>query len=80
MRTDRTVARTDDVTGKPQGLSRSQRGIIYALALVALGLVLGAWHLLLTGISDDFGSGIVVGALIASGMLGLLVKSVRDLR
>lgn len=51
-----------------------------ALALILLGLVLGGWHLLLTGIDENFGIGVAVGAILAFGMIFLLSKTARNLR
>jgi len=41
---------------------------------------MGAWHMLMVGISRDFGAGLVVGAAIAFGMIFLLSRTARNLR
>ncbi len=50
-----------------------------ALALILFGVVMAAWHWLLTGIDENFGIGVVVGAAIMAGLLGFLSKRVRNL-
>lgn len=51
-----------------------------ALALILFGIVMAAWHWLLTGIDENFGIGVVVGAAVMAGLLGFLSKNVRNLR
>ena len=53
--------------------------LLYAVCLIAFGVVMGGWHILMTGISVDFGAGLVCGFAICAGALAILVKDVRRL-
>jgi hypothetical protein len=55
------------------------RNMLYAICLLLFGLVMAGWHLLLTGISPDFGAGCVVGMLVTMGCLAIIFRSVREL-
>ena len=60
-------------------MTRNQSGIFYGVAFILFAVLMGGWHLLLTGISADFGAGVTVGALLAYGLLALLSRKVREL-
>lgn len=51
-----------------------------AIALILFGIIMAAWHWLLTGIDDNFGVGVVVGFVIGAGGVFLLSRSARNLR
>lgn len=51
-----------------------------ALALILFGIVMAAWHWLLTGIDENFGIGVVVGFVIGAGGIFLLSRNARNLR
>ncbi|TIL25729.1 MAG: hypothetical protein E5Y88_12335 [Mesorhizobium sp.] len=60
-------------------MSRNRAGILYATALILLGIVMGGWHWMLVGISRDFGAGLAVGFTICLGAMGIILRSVREL-
>lgn len=59
-------------------MTRNQQGFLAAIALILFGLVMGGIHLLITGISTEFGAGIVVGMAVGMGLLGLASRNVRE--
>lgn len=59
-------------------MTRNQTGLIYAVCLIVFGVAMGCIHFLITGINDDFGTGIVVGMLVGMGLIGLASRNVRE--
>lgn len=62
-----------------EGMDRNRAGILYGIAFIASAILMTGWHWLLTGINEDFGTGVFVGALVAFGLLGILSRRVREL-
>lgn len=59
-------------------MTRNQMGFIYAACFILMGLFMFGLHWLITGISDDFGTGIVIGMALGMGLLGLASRRVRE--
>jgi hypothetical protein len=60
-------------------MSRNKLGLIWGAVILLFALGMGAFHLLLTGISEDFGTGVVVGLALGVGSLALLSRNVREI-
>lgn len=58
---------------------RNRVGILYAICFILFSLAMGGIWWLLTGISDDFGIGFVVGAALMLGLMGLASRRVRTM-
>jgi len=63
----------------PEMESRNRVGILYAICFILFSLVMGGIWWLMTGISEDFGMGFVVGALLAVGLFALASRRVRTM-
>lgn len=59
-------------------MSQNAIRLLQAGCILALGLFFGTLHLLYTGISEDFGTGLMVGILIGGGLIFLASRQARD--
>lgn len=59
-------------------MSRNAAGILYGISLVAFALIMSGLYWLMTGISKEFGYGLVLGMVLGYGILLLGSRAVRD--
>ncbi|SOC40104.1 hypothetical protein SAMN05892877_1075 [Rhizobium subbaraonis] len=59
-------------------MTRNQQGFLAAIALILFGIVMGVIHFLISGVSEQFGAGVVVGLLIGFGLLFLASRQARE--
>lgn len=60
-------------------MSKSEHVFWYAVAFIIFGAAMLGIHWLMTGISEDYGMGLVSGLFIGFGLIFLLSRSARSL-
>jgi hypothetical protein len=59
-------------------MSRPNQALFASVAITLFGLIMGGAHYLMTGFSQDFGSGVATGALLGGGLVFLASRQARE--
>ncbi len=59
-------------------MSNNERGIWLGICFIATAFIIGGIRWLMTGVNDDFGMGVVVGASIGVGLTFLASRRARE--
>lgn len=60
-------------------MDRNRAGILYGICFIAFSVIMTAWHWVLTGINEQFGTGAAIGLILGIGIMALLSRKVREL-